>query len=197
MSKHEKICTSPCLPLRKQQKLKRIINEEIEMKKTLLILCLFLCFLMTSAFSYANRLLEAEYLEKINLYHDEGIEKSNLALNKTQNNDVKKIAKKMIRDQSNEREQVRKLRMKLYSDIKTTESRGLDQKTNELKVLTGKAFDKMYLELMAQNHKEEILITGKMLPEINRAEVHHMAIKIAKNKGNEIDQIEKIKKSLE
>ena len=66
--------------------------------------------------------------------------------------------------------------------------------SNDLEKLPGNIFDKKYLELIEENHKTEILITSKMLPELSTNDVHHLAVKIIKEKGNELDRIEKIKK---
>ncbi|MDD4974563.1 MAG: DUF305 domain-containing protein [Bacteriovorax sp.] len=162
------------------------------MKKILLLISIIL----TSTSLYANRMTEAGYLEKISQYHENGIEMSKLALNKSKNKEIEKIAKRNIKEQTKELKKIDKLRSTIYSDVIVTKSGNNIQKLGELQNRSGKEFDKMYLEMMAKHHRSEILMTSKILPELNRDEVHHIAVKIVKNKGNEIEKIEKIKNSL-
>ena len=162
------------------------------MKKKLIAISI----LMASTILYAGRMAEVEYIEKINQYHEEGIEKSKLALLKSHNKEVEKIAKEIINDLTKERKQLEKIRAELFSDIiiprKDKSGGGLKNLENK----SGSEFEKYYLESMNQSYKDQILLSSKVLPELDHLEVHHMAIKIVKNKGNEITKIEKIKKSL-
>ncbi|MBC7537367.1 MAG: DUF305 domain-containing protein [Bacteriovorax sp.] len=158
---------------------------------------LLIGFILTSTPLLANRKVEAEYLEKMSLFHKDGIENSKIALSKTQNKEIVKIAKKIIVEQTKEKKQLEKLRAKLYSDIRSSGNINKYPESGELKKSMGLEFDKLYLDSMAKQNKYEIMLTSKMLPEIISDEVHHMAVKIVKNKGNEIEKLEKIKNTLE
>ena len=155
---------------------------------------LIMCILLISTISYSSRMAEIEYLEKISQYHKLGIEKSKLALDKTKNSDIKKLASKIIKTQVKEQRQLHKLLALLYSDAGPLKDNTIKLNSNDLEKLPGNIFDKKYLELIEENHKTEILITSKMLPELSTNDVHHLAVKIIKEKGNELDRIEKIKK---
>jgi len=137
---------------------------------------------------------EIEYLEKIRQYHNFEIEKSRLALDKTKNAEVKKLASKIISNQTKEQRQLRQLLALLYSDAGPLQDNIIKLNSNDLAKLSGVDFDKKYLEIIGQNHKAEILLTSKILPELLRNDVHRLAVKIVKEKGNELDRIEKIKK---
>lgn len=166
------------------------------MKKVLFKIGLSAILALASSFLYASNVVEVKFLEKISKYHDAGIKKSKLALMKSKNIEVEKIAKKFVTQQTSERKKLLKLRAKLYPDIVITESDNNIPGLKELEKVSGTEFDKLYLESMAMQYKNEILITSKMLPELDRAKVHHLAIKILKNRGNEIEKINKIKNKL-
>lgn len=159
-------------------------------------LIVLLSTLLISLPLFANRMVEAEYIEVIGKYHEEGIENSKLALSKTKNKEVAKIARKIIYRQTRDLKKLNKYRSKFYSDIKISENKTGIAGLDDLKKATGKNFDKLYLEQLSENHKNQIILTSKMLPEIRRGEIHHMAVKIVKNKGNDVYKIEKIKNSL-
>lgn len=159
---------------------------------------LLISILLASATSHANRMVEVEYLEKMGEHHKNGIEKSKLALSKTQNKEIKKIAKQIITEQTKVKKKLDKLRAKLYSDV-IIDKTNINYKNYGLKDLensTGHEFDNLYLELMENYFKDEIVMTANMLPGLNRKEVHKIAVKIIKNKGNYVYRLEKIKKSL-
>jgi putative membrane protein len=162
------------------------------MKKNLLLISIIL----TSTSLYANRMSEAGYLEKISQYHENEIEMSKLALSKSKNKDVEKMARKMIKEQTKEIKKIDRLRSTIYSDVIVTKTSNNIPGFGELEKTSGKEFDKKYLEMIAAHHRSEILMTSKILPELKRDEVHHIAVKLAKNKGNELEKLEKIKNSL-
>ena len=153
-----------------------------------------MCIFLISTTSYSSRMAEIEYLEKIAQYHNLGIKKSRLALDKTKNAEIKKIAFKIINTQTKEQRQLRKLLALLYSDAGPLKNNTIQLNSIDLAKLSGDDFDKKYLETIIENHKAEILLTSKMLPELSTNKVHHLALRIIKAKGNELDRIEKIKK---
>lgn len=162
------------------------------MKGMLLIISL----LLASAPSYANRMVEAEYIVKISQHYDDVIEKSKLALAKTQDIEIEKVANKFITAHLKEKRQLEKLRLKLYSDVIVPETSKTRPDLERLQKFSGKELDQLYLELMTKHFRDAIVMTSSMLPEIKRLKLRHMAIKMIKNKGNELEKIEKIKKSL-
>jgi uncharacterized protein (DUF305 family) len=161
------------------------------MKKAILVLGIFLA----SISAYADQVTEAEYMTKMSALLDEGIAMSKIAMGQTKNKKIKKIAEKIVKDEK-EKKRFEKLRAKYYADVIVSETQSKTAEDSVALKSTGSQFDKDYLELMTKKHKEEILLTSKMLPGLERRSVHHMAVKLVKKKGNEIEKMEKIKSRL-
>lgn len=148
-------------------------------------LVLILLTLITSV--SASPLAESEFLQKMQSHHQSGLAMTELALKNTKNKEVIKLARKLKLDQKKEVQQIEKLQKKFYSNAP------LEQQTTPPLVWVN---DKDFLQKMSKHHKEGILLTSKLMPELERKEVHHIALKIMKKQGNEIDKMDRIQKRL-
>jgi len=158
---------------------------------------IFTIFLFLFSFSlWATIAGEAEFLDRMSKSNAETIEISQQALEKAQNKEVKKIIKKIISRQSKEQKQMKKYRAKWYSNVKVPQNGLTLLDKNKLNNLQGKEFDAAYLEMMTRQHKANIELMGKMMPNIDRRTIHHLAIKMAKKQGQDISRMEKIQKDL-
>lgn len=161
------------------------------MRCLLLLIALFL-----STGVSASIQVEADFLEKMSEHHQSGIKMSSLALEKAQNEKIKKLAKKMRDDQAREQEQMQELKAKWYKEIKVPKDNMASVNTTQLENKSGNEFDKNFLEMMTKHHKEGIEMMGKMLPNIEKREIHRMALKMTKKQGQEIGKMERLQKTI-
>lgn len=157
----------------------------------------FTIFLSLFSFSlWATIAGEAEFLDRMTKSNSDTIEISETAVQKSQNKDVKKIAEKIISRQSKEKAKMNKYREKWYKNVKVPQNGLTSLDKDRLNQLQGKEFDQAYLEMMTRQHKANIELMGKMMPNIDRRPIHHLAIKMAKKQGEDISRMEKIQKKL-
>ena len=88
---------------------------------------------------------DAEFLDKMCAHHDMGISMMKMAEKKAQNPQVKQMAEKMKRDQSNEIDQMMKWRKDYFSAVPTAKGMPENMDMSDLKKAKGKEFDKKYL----------------------------------------------------
>lgn len=140
----------------------------------------------------ANSRTEADFLDKMIDHHHKEIALSELALKNSSNRDIQKFAKRVKIEQKKEAEQLKKLKVNIFGSVPAKPLVNL----NDLHQKKGPAFDREFLAIMSKNHQEAILFTSKMLPLIESREIHHLAVKIVKKQGNEIEKMDRIKQSL-
>lgn len=157
----------------------------------------FTTFLSLFSFSlWATIAGEAEFLDSMSKSNANTIEISQTALQKSESKDVKKIAEKIISRQNKEQSQMKKYKEKWYKDVKVPQNGQTFLNKDQLNNLQGKEFDKVYLDLMTRQHKANIELMGKMMPNIDRRAIHHLAIKMIKKQGEDISRMQKIQKDL-
>ena len=158
---------------------------------SLLSLLIPLLLLFTTPL-WASMQVEAEFLERMSQHHQEAIVISQIALKKSQDNEVKKLAGKIIKDQVKEQNEMKEVKEKKYSHIPLPPISVQTVDPSALEKLEGKQFDKSYLEMMTKHHKSGIEMMSKMLPTIHKRNIHRMAIKMVKLQGREIAKMEKM-----
>ncbi len=152
--------------------------------------------LLISTTVWASKQVEAEFLQRMSEHHQEAIVMSQLALKKSKDDKIKKLAEKIISDQSDEQKQMKEVKEKSYSNIPLPPKDTHMTDISSLEKADGKEFDKNYLQLMSKHHKSGIEMMGKLLPNIDKRNIHRMAIKMAKKQGREIARMEKIQAAL-
>lgn len=163
------------------------------MKILIQLIFVFLGFLSTLQ---AKPVTEIQFLDQALTIQTQELALLDLALQKSENNDLKKFAKKNRREQKKYLDTIKDYRAKWYDadELKADQSRKFNRK--EFEKYSGVAFDKAFIESLMNLHKESIQSVSKMMPELERPEIHHFALKMIKSKGNEMDKMERIKSSL-
>lgn len=155
--------------------------------------------LLSNIFSeaYASPKDEAEFLNRMIKHHQSGVHMSEVALQKSKNQEVLKLANKIKNEQLKEISQFSSWNNKWYKDIQVDSStQPHDMKMMELDNKTGKDFDKEFLSMMSSHHRDGIEMTNQMKPNINRKELNQAANKIIINQSKEIKKIETIKQTI-
>lgn len=161
------------------------------------LLSLFSLFSFLTSFSlWATIAGEAEFIDRMTKANLESIELSKQAIGKTENKEVKKIAQKLVSRQEKEIIQMKKYNEKWYSEVNVPQNGQTFIDKSRLNGLEGTEFDKTYLDLITQQQKANIELLGKMMPNIDKRAIHHLAIKMVKKQGQDVSRLEKIRKDL-
>lgn len=130
--------------------------------------------------------------------HQKEIILSDVAIKNSKNEEVLKFAQKVKDDLAKEVYQLKNLESKLGGEVKDlkTDPDLVSEGVVQLKNLTGVESDKAYLKILRKTHEERIVKASKLLPLLGRRDIHHLAVKMVKRQGNEIEKIEKLERSL-
>jgi uncharacterized protein (DUF305 family) len=139
---------------------------------------------------------EAEFIDRMTKANLDSIELSNQAVGKTENKEVKKIAQKLISRQEKEIAQMKKYNEKWYSEVNVPQNGQTFLDKSRLNGLDGKEFDKTYIDLITKQQKANLELMGKMMPNIDKRAIHHLALKMVKKQGQDVSRLEKIGKDL-
>lgn len=139
---------------------------------------------------------EAKFLTSMTEHHKDGIDMAKMATEKAQNSEVKKLAQKISKDQSAEVKKMEAWKTKWYPDINVTpETKKMD--TTKLQQVQGSEFDRTFLEMMTEHHKQAIDMTKNSMEDLQHKENRAMAEKSLKKQTAEIEKMEKLKTSLQ
>ncbi len=143
---------------------------------------------------------ENRFIEMMRMHHESGVEMAQIALQKSQNSDVKKASQKIIDTQSKEMDQFAKWQKKWYSQLDTkSEIANMAMPmmdTSALKEKMGKDFDSEYLNMMVTHHEGAIQMAQDASAKLQHKEVKSLAEKIIKDQTSEITKLKQIEKSL-
>ena len=112
------------------------------------------------------------------------VDAGNLAVKKTKNADVKKFAEQMVTDHTGVNKQAKDLVTKLKvtpEDNPTAESlkKGGEENLAHLKTLSGKAFDKAYIDHEVDYHQQVLDALDKtLIPSAQNAELKSLLVKV-------------------
>lgn len=138
---------------------------------------------------------EQHFIEMMRMHHEGGIEMAQLALEKSQNAEIKKVSQKIIDAQTSEVAQFTKWKNKWYpkTDMKM-DMPMMDLST--MKSKSGKEFDSEYLKMMSMHHEGAIKMAKEALPNIRHREIKVLAEKIVQDQSAEITHLNEMQKSL-
>lgn len=164
-------------------------------------LFLVIITLLTNLFFglYANSENESKFLEGMSMHHESAIKMSEMALKKTKNKNIVELARIIKKDQTKEIKKLKNWNSKWYGTSEVIEAKkDKHEMMNiaELQNKSGKEFDKAFLEMMTKHHQEGIQMTNKMMPELERKEIHRFAKEMIEKQNKEVVKMEEIKKTL-
>lgn len=139
---------------------------------------------------------EAHFLEMMSEHHKDGIKMAEMAQSKSQNKDVKALAKKISQDQKSETQKMQSWKKNWYPK----ENVAMDMPKmdmSKLEATSGKEFDKEFLTMMTKHHQEGIEMMNASMPKLQHKEAKSMAEKGVKKQTAEIEQMEKLQSSIQ
>jgi putative membrane protein len=99
---------------------------------------------------------DTEFLKQANQGSVDEIDLAKIALNKSQDPDVKNFAQRMIDDHSKLLDDMKQFDMEAGVEVPKHDSAATDAEKAKLEVLSGKAFDKAYMKAMVEDHHKDL-----------------------------------------
>lgn len=140
---------------------------------------------------------DPHYLESFSAHHRDAIEMAKLARDRAQDPELKRLAAKIIDDESKEIAQMDKLRQTYYPDYQAMEVQPKKTDLSQLEGVKGKEFDGRFARLMVQHHKDGIKMTNDLVPSLKNQEIKSFAQKMVSKQQDEINKLNQIVKKSE
>lgn len=155
--------------------------------KSIIATLIFFCF---SAFAQTSIPIDAKFLDQFSEHHMDAIKMAKIAEKKAENPELKKMAQKMVKDQSKEIDQMKSWRKEFFSSAPKTSLEMPKMDMKNLETSKGHAFDMAFSEMMAKHHQDGISMVEQMSPEMKNEKVKHFALQAAQKQGQEKDKLE-------
>lgn len=135
---------------------------------------------------------DADFLKKAAQGGMAEVELGKLALTKTSSSDVRAFANRMIKDHSAVDQKLTALAASKGVELPSGKGLSNDATYLKLKVLSGKTFDKAYVNAMVDDHKEDVADFEKVSHEAKDEDVKSFASKTLPTLQSHLEQIEKL-----
>lgn len=136
----------------------------------------------------AGPIEEAIFIDQMKGHHQKAIALSEQAFKISRNKDVVKLAGKIKKDFARELNSLMELEKKVEVELTAT-----SMDLIPMPQFIESTVDHNYLTAMIKNHEDSIIMASKLLPHLKRRDIHHLALKIIKREGQEIDKMQKLK----
>jgi uncharacterized protein (DUF305 family) len=150
---------------------------------------------------------DLQFLDSMTHHHEGAIRMSQMVLSRSQNEEMKKFAQKIIADQQREIDQIKKWREEWYSGKPRavnmempgmmSSTRGMMQGggMGKMMSLQGKEFDLAFLQMMIPHHQGAVDISKEAQSKAEHAELKPFAGQIIKEQEAEIKQMNEWKEA--
>ncbi|MEP7149122.1 MAG: DUF305 domain-containing protein [Acidobacteriota bacterium] len=156
---------------------------------------------MKSSPNAASQPYDLQFIDTMTHHHQGAIDMAKMVLVKSQDDELKTFAQKIIGDQTREIRQMKDWRDKWYSGKPAALNMEMPGMADSMKMMmgddmkkmeaaTGKEFDLMFLDMMKPHHAGAIAMSKEALTKAEHAEVKTLANQIIKEQEAEIKQIE-------
>ncbi len=135
---------------------------------------------------------DAHFLDMMTQHHKDGIEMSQMAVDKSQNAELKKMAEKMVKDQTKEVEQMQKWRTDQFASVPAMDHAMPKMDMSSMNDAKGAEFDKAFSKMMSQHHQDGIKMANAAAPKLTNKEVKKFAQNVVKNQTKEKQHLTKL-----
>lgn len=143
---------------------------------------------------------DVQFLDTMVMHHQEALDMSQMALDKAQNAKVKSLAQRIIDDQKEEINELKKMRKRVDADASKAVNRKLPgmmpMDMQKLESATGNNFDRMFLDMMLKHHKGAIEMSQAELEQGNNSEAKAKAKIILDKQTKEIAEMKQLREGL-
>jgi uncharacterized protein (DUF305 family) len=143
---------------------------------------------------------DLQFIDTMAHHHEGAIQMAEMVLKKSQNEELKKFAQKIIDDQKKENAQMKDWREKWYAGKARAMNMEMPGMKDSMKMMAGdhmkmmgsmegKAFDVHFLDMMIPHHRDAVTMSKEALNKAERAEIKTLANQIIKAQDAEIKQM--------
>ena len=152
---------------------------------------------MKSSPNAASQPYDLQFLDTMTHHHQGAIDMAKMAVGKTQNQELKAFAQKIIADQNKEIAQMKDWREKWYAGKPAAMNMEMPGMNEGMKMMmgdgmkkfeaaTGKEFDLMFLDMMTPHHQGATMMAKEALTKAEHPEIKTLANQIIKAQEAEI-----------
>ncbi len=155
---------------------------------------------MKSSPDAASQPYDLQFIDTMAHHHEGAIQMSEVVLRKSQNEELKNFAQKIIDDQQKEIVQMKEWREKWFAGKPAAINMEMPGMTDSMKMMsggemakmeamTGKDFDLHFLEMMILHHQDAVTMANEALKKAEHAEIKTLAKQIIKEQEAEIKKM--------
>ncbi len=155
---------------------------------------------MKSSPNAAAQPYDLQFIDTMSSHHQSAIDMAETAVKKTQNQELKAFAQKIIADQKKEIAQMKDWREKWYAGKPMAMNMEMPGMNDSMKMMmgdgmkkfeaaTGKEFDLMFLDMMTPHHQGATTMAKEALTKAEHPEIKTLANQIIKAQDAEIKQM--------
>lgn len=155
---------------------------------------------MKSSPNAASQPYDLQFIDTMTHHHQGAIDMAKMAVGKTQNQELKAFAQKIIADQNKEIAQMKEWRDKWYAGKPAAMNMEMPGMNDSMKMMmgdpmkkfeaaTGKEFDLMFLDMMTPHHQSATTMAKEALTKAEHPEIKTLANQIIKAQDAEIKQM--------
>ena len=155
---------------------------------------------MKSSPNAASQPYDLQFIDTMTMHHQGAIDMAKMALEKSQNADLKKFAQKIIDDQNKEIAQMKEWRGKWFKDkpeamnmemsgMKDSMKMMMGEDMKKMQAASGKECDLMFLDMMTPHHQGAITMAKEALTKTEKPEIKTLSNNIIKAQEAEIKQM--------
>ena len=155
---------------------------------------------MKSSPNAASAPYDLQFLDTMTHHHQGALDMAQMAVGKTQNQELKAFAQKIIKDQTRETAQMKDWREKWYAGKPAAMNMEMPGMSDGMKMMmgdgmkkfeaaTGKEFDLMFLDMMTPHHQGATTMAKEALTKAEHPEIKTLANQIIKAQDAEIKQM--------
>lgn len=147
----------------------------------------------------ANAPFDLQFIDTMSDHHAGAVRMAELVVKKTQNEELKNFAQKIIDDQRQEISQMEDWRKQWFADAKAAKNMAMPGMADSMKMMEGgmkkmetaegKQFDLLFLEMMIPHHEGAVVMAKEALRKSEKAEIKTLAGSIIKAQESEIKQM--------
>lgn len=143
-----------------------------------------------------------QFIDTMTMHHQSAIEMAQLVEERSERDELKQMARKVIDDQQKEIKQMQDWKQQWYAgkgDAVNMKLPGMAESMknmamDKLSAAKGKAFDAMFIDMMTRHHRGAVKLAQAAVGKLKHAEVKDLAQNVIDTQKKEIDQMTTWKK---
>ena len=142
---------------------------------------------------------DLQFIDTMTHHHEGAVRMSEMALKKSQNEELRKFAQKIIDDQKKEIGQMKDWRDKWYAGKPAAKNMEMPGMAGSMKMMSGEMekmeaaagqdFDLMFLDMMIPHHQDAVMMSKSALEKAAHTEIKTLANQIIKAQNEEIEKM--------